>query len=58
VAGLGLNALGEPIFISYIASPYGRGRVIVSSTVNNAWNYPMQRFFVFAERKPVKEDPA
>jgi putative flippase GtrA len=55
---LGLNALGEHLFITYIASRYVLGRVLVATTVNNAWNYPMQRFFVFAERKPAKEDPA
>jgi len=30
----------------------------VATTVNNAWNYPMQRSFVFVQRKSVKEDPA
>ena len=58
VASLGLNAVGEHVFITYIASRYVLGRILVASTVNNAWNYPMQRFFVFAERKPVKEDRA
>jgi len=57
-ASLGLNALGEHLFITHVASRYVLGRILVASTVNNAWNYPMQRFFVFAERKPVKEDPA
>ena len=57
-ASLGLNALGEHLFITYIASRYVLGRILVASTVNNAWNYPMQRFFVFAERKPAKEDRA
>lgn len=57
-ASLGLNALGEHIFITYIASHYVLGRILVASTVNNTWNYPMQRFFVFAERKPAKEDRA
>ena len=55
---LGLNALGEHIFITYIASRYVLGRILVATTVNNVWNYPMQRFFVFAERKSAKEDPA
>jgi putative flippase GtrA len=57
-ASLGLNALGEHLFITYIAQRYVLGRILVATTVNNAWNYPMQRFFVFAERKPAKEDPA
>lgn len=54
-ASLGLNALGEHVFITYIASRYVLGRILVAATVNNAWNYPMQRFFVFAEHK---ESPA
>jgi putative flippase GtrA len=59
-ASLGLNALGEHIFLSFalFASHYVLGRILVATTVNNVWNYPMQRFFVFAERKPDKEDPA
>ncbi len=55
---LGLNALGEKVFISFVASRYVLGRILVATTVNNLWNYPMQRFFVFAERKPPKEDQA
>ncbi len=55
---LGLNALGEHIFISLVPSRYVLGRILVAATVNNLWNYPMQRFFVFAERKPAKEDHA
>jgi len=57
-ASLGLNALGEHLFLTYVASRYVLGRILVASTVNNAWNYPMQRFFVFADRKPAKEEPA
>jgi putative flippase GtrA len=57
-ASLGLNALGEHLVITYLTSRYVLGRILVAATVNNAWNYPMQRFFVFAERKPAKEDPA
>jgi putative flippase GtrA len=55
---LGLNALGEYVFITHIVSRYVLGRILVATTVNNVWNYPMQRFFVFAERKPAKENPA
>jgi putative flippase GtrA len=57
-ASLALNGLGEHLFITFIASSYVLGRILVASVVNNAWNYPMQRFFVFAERKPAKEDQA
>ena len=53
-----LNALGEHLIVSLLASNYVLGRIIVATTVNNAWNYPMQRAFVFAQRKAVKEDSA
>ncbi len=55
---LGLNALGEHLFVSFLPARYVLGRILVATTVNNVWNYPMQRFFVFAERKPPKEDQA
>jgi len=55
LASLGLNALGEHGFISFFSSRYVLGRVLVAATVNNVWNYPMQRFFVFADRAPAKE---
>jgi len=57
-ASLGLNALGEHFIIALLASHYILGRVIVATVVNNVWNYPMQRGFVFSQRKSVKEDPA
>jgi putative flippase GtrA len=57
-ASLGLNALGEHLIVSLLASNYVLGRIIVATTVNNAWNYPMQRAFVFVQPKSVKEDPA
>jgi len=57
-ASLGLNALGEHFIISLLASHYILGRVVVATVVNNVWNYPMQRGFVFSQRKSVKEDPA
>jgi putative flippase GtrA len=55
---LGLNALGEHLFVSFFPARYVLGRILVATTVNNVWNYPMQRFFVFAERKNAKEDKA
>jgi len=53
---LGLNALGEHVFITLVPSRYVLGRILVAATVNNLWNYPMQRFFVFAERSPAKQE--
>ena len=55
-ASLGLNALGEYLFVTFILSRYVLGRALVAATVNNLWNYPMQRCFGFAERSPVGED--
>ena len=57
-ASLGLNALGEHLILFLLASHYVLGRILVATTVNNAWNYPMQRGFVFVPRKPAKENPA
>jgi putative flippase GtrA len=55
-ASLGLNALGEHLFITSSDSHYVLGRILVATTVNNLWNYPMLRFFVFSERKAILED--
>jgi hypothetical protein len=57
-ASLGLNALGEHLILSVLASHYILGRILVATTVNNAWNFPMQKLFVFVHRKPAKENPA
>lgn len=50
-----LNALGEHFFIRFFPQRYIVGRVLVAVTVNNLWNYPMQRFFVFADGSRAKE---
>jgi putative flippase GtrA len=55
---LGLNALGEHLILFLLASHYVLGRILVATAVNNAWNYPMQKLFVFVQRKPAKENPA
>ena len=57
-ASLGLNALGEHLILTLLAAHYILGRILVATTVNNAWNYPMHRGYVFAQRKSVKEDLA
>jgi putative flippase GtrA len=57
-ASLGLNALGEHLILSVLVSHYILGRILVATTVNNAWNFPMQKMFVFVHRKPAKENPA
>ena len=58
-ASLGFNALGEHlILLSVMGSHYVLGRALVAVAVNNVWNYPMQRKFVFAHRTPSKENPS
>jgi putative flippase GtrA len=57
-ASLGLNALGEHLILSVMGSHYVLGRALVAVTVNNVWNYPMQRKFVFGHRTPSKENPS
>ena len=49
LVSLGLNAVGEHLFANVLHVQYVLGRVITAVIVSNAWNYPMQRFFVFSE---------
>jgi putative flippase GtrA len=48
MASLGLNTAGEYFFHVELRIEYLLARVITSVIVSNAWNYPMQRYFVFA----------
>lgn len=50
-SSLALNAGGEYLLHSLLGLQYVVARVIVALVVNNGWNYPMQRFFVFSARK-------
>lgn len=56
-ASLGFNALGEHLILAVMPSHYILGRALVATTVNSAWNYPLQRNFVF-HRRPSKENSA
>jgi putative flippase GtrA len=47
-ASLALNAGGEHLLHDDLGLQYVAARTIVAVLVNNLWNYPMQRFFVFA----------
>lgn len=47
-ASLGLNTAGEYLFQHLLHIEYLLARVISSVIVSNAWNYPMQRYFVFS----------
>lgn len=48
---LGLNTLGEFLFLKIPHLHYFLARVIVSTIISNVWNYPLLRFFVFSERR-------
>jgi putative flippase GtrA len=47
-ASLGLNTGGEYLFNHLLGIQYLLARMISSVIVSNAWNYPMQRYFVFS----------
>jgi putative flippase GtrA len=47
-ASLGLNTAGVYLFHDALHIEYLLARVITSVIVSNAWNYPMQRYFVFS----------
>jgi putative flippase GtrA len=47
-ASLGLNTAGEYLFQHVLHIEYLLARVMSSVIVSNAWNYPMQRYFVFS----------
>ena len=53
-ASLGLNTAGVYLFHDLAHIEYLLARVIASVIVSNAWNYPMQRYFVFSAPAPQK----
>jgi putative flippase GtrA len=57
-ASLGWNAGGEALFHGVLGLHYVLARVITSVIVSNAWNYPMQRFFVFARHRSSSQSPS
>src|SRR5262245_29381898 len=48
---LGLNTLGEYLFLKVPHMHYFLARVLTSTIISNVWNYPLLRFFVFSERR-------
>jgi putative flippase GtrA len=56
-ASLGWNAAGMHLFCDILDMQYIFARVITSVIVSNAWNYPLQRFFVFSHRRGRKQHP-
>lgn len=51
LVSLALNTWGEHLFANVLNVQYVVSRVITAVIVSNAWNYPMQRFFVFRDRR-------
>ncbi len=55
LASLGLNTAGEYFFHAILRIEYLLARVITSVIVSNVWNFPMQRYFVFARpQRPLE----
>lgn len=52
-ASAGLNALGELLMHERLGVHYVAARVVVAIAVSVAWNFPLQRYFVF--RAPPSE---
>jgi putative flippase GtrA len=50
-ASLAWNVAGEHLFSDVLGLQYLLARIITSVIVSNAWNYPLQRFFVFSQRR-------
>jgi putative flippase GtrA len=48
LVSLALNTAGEYLFHNRLHVQYFVARIVTSVIVSNAWNYPMQRFFVFS----------
>lgn len=42
-----LNAAGEQLLAGFLRVPYVAARVVVAIAVSVAWNFPLQKFFVF-----------
>ncbi len=53
---LGLNASGEWLLTAVLGMQYVMARVIVAAAVSLLWNFPLQRYFVFAPRRGVPRD--
>jgi putative flippase GtrA len=56
-ASLAWNAVGVHLLCDILGMQYVVARVITSLIVSNAWNYPLQRFFVFSQRRGRTQHP-
>lgn len=52
-ASLAWNAAGEYLFHHVLGLQYLAARLVTSFLVSTAWNYPLQRSFVFS-RRPLR----
>lgn len=52
VGSLGLNTFGQRLLMGAAGWPYPLTRAIVAVLVGVLWNYPLHRWFVFAQPKP------
>jgi putative flippase GtrA len=52
-ASAGWNVLGEHVLHDREHLQYVGARALVSLAVSLAWNFPLQRWFVFQERRPA-----
>jgi putative flippase GtrA len=55
LASAGWNTLGEHVAVRVLGVQYLLGRAVVAVAVSLGWNFPLQRGFVFRDRK---EEPA
>jgi len=56
-SSLGWNALGEHLLAERLHVQYVVARLVVALAVSIVWNFPLQRAFVFADRKVERRQP-
>lgn len=50
----GLHTLGVWLLTRFARLPYPVSKLVVAATVFLAWNYPLNRWFVFGGRRPAE----
>ena len=55
---LGWNSLGQHLMMRSTSLPYVAGRLVVAIVVALAWNFPLQRYFVFPGGRRERQQPA
>lgn len=51
LCSLGLNTAGEHLLFAVLGVQYLLARALVAIAVSLLWNFPMQRYFVFPQRR-------